>query len=426
MENARLITETREALEQQTATAEVLQVINSSPGDLAPVFDAMLEKAMRLCRIALGALELHDERQIPRCRDERRLGTAGGAAGSAVPSPAGISASAPNRRRKGRSNYRYVRTGPAAARRSQGTKPAPDTDCTPRCSCRCEKTRICWADRGVSEGIAAVTDKQIALLQNFAAQAVIAMENARLLTETREALEQQTATAEVLQVINSSPGDLAPVFDAMLERAVRLCEFDFSSLWTFDGTVFRPVARHGVPERFWQYLQAHTPPPFARVRGRRASCPYSRCAEHSGAYRKLILAVRLLELGIEPPRSLLIVSLRKDDALLGVIVGLSSRSAAVLRQADRAIAEFRGAGGHRDGECAAVDRDARGVGAADCDRRGVAGHQFLARRPRAGVRRDAGKGHTPVRCRLRHSLDSTTASLSAVAVTASRSRSPNC
>ena len=163
------------------------------------------------------------------------------------------------------------------------------------------------------------SEREIQLVTTFADQAVIAIENTRLLTELREALEQQQAIAEVLQVINSAPGDLAPVFEAMLDKALRLCEAAFGTLWTYDGEHFDPVALSRVPLAFAAYLSQK---PFP--------------TEPGSTHERLLRGERFVQIEdvaaeavIGPARRALVegggartvinVPLRKDDRLLGSI-----------------------------------------------------------------------------------------------------------
>jgi class 3 adenylate cyclase/putative methionine-R-sulfoxide reductase with GAF domain len=255
-EVARLTRELRETLEQQTATSEVLNVISSSPGELQLVFESMLENAVRICEAKFGILyrcegdalrtvamhgaprpfiEARRRNPIIRPSPDTALGRA-----VATKQPVQI---ADILEELNHSDARAAQLPKLAGARSVLAVPIV------------KENELIGATLIYRQEVRPFTDKQIDLAKNFAAQAVIAIENARLLNELRESLEQQTATSEVLKVISNSPGKLEPVFQAMLENAVRICGAKFGNLWLREGDAFRIGAMHDAPAAYADYLR---------------------------------------------------------------------------------------------------------------------------------------------------------------------------
>ena len=377
---------------------DLLGVINASPGDLAPVFDAMLEKAVRLCDADFGVLYTFDGEaadtvavhNLPKAYTEYHWGELRRF------NPAGLFARAIQQRRtihvadlSAEEPYRDGVPVVVASVELGGVRTLVHVPML-------KEERVVGVFSIYRQEVRPFSDKQIALLQNFAAQAVIAMENARLITETREALEQQTATAEVLRVINSSPGDLAPVFDAMLDKALDLCGAAFGNLWTFDGDRFRAAELRRVPEAYVHILSREAVPPrpgtvLGHIAAGKAFAQIPDAASED-AYMSTD-ARTLVELG--GGRTVVGVPLRKETSLLGAITIFRQEVKPFTEQQIEVLQNFA-AQAVIAMENARLYRDARGAGATNSDGPGAAGHQFVPRRSRAGVRRDTRKGHASV------------------------------
>ena len=332
IENTRLLSELRqrtddlsESLEQQTATSEVLQVISSSPGDLQPVFETMLENAVRICDAKFGKIRRWDGEVLHLVAthnapsvfaDTRRHSQLRPATGT----PFG----------------RMVTTKTVIHVADLAADPGYIEQRTPSIIAAVERegvrtilyvpmlkeTELIGAFTLSRQEVRPFTNKQVELVTNFAAQAVIAIENARLLNEQRESLERQTATSEVLKVISRSPGALEPVFHAMLENATRICEATIGILFRYHNGTYTAIAMLGVTSAYADYLNSGPIRPgpttgLGRVIATRQTIHIvDTQAEGSYAEREP-LRVATAELG--GARTLLNVPMLKEGELIGAI-----------------------------------------------------------------------------------------------------------
>jgi signal transduction histidine kinase len=322
IENTRLLNELRqrtddlsESLEQQTATSEVLRVISSSPGELEPVFQAMLENAVGICGAKFGTMYRYD--------GDMFYPTA------VLNAPPTLSEFLQQRGAfqppSGTPLHRLLRTKSVVHSADDSAEQVP----SPSAKLGGARSHIAVPMLSENEVIGAIiiyrqevrpfTDKQVELVTNFAAQAVIAIENTRLLNELRESLQQQTATSEVLGVISSSPGELEPVFQAMLANATRICEAKFGTLWLCEGDAFRAVALHNAPPAYAEARRRELllrPPPntaLGRVASTREVVQIDDISAHTydPEWRAAI--------GLGNYRTVVCVPMLKDNELIGAI-----------------------------------------------------------------------------------------------------------
>src|SRR5262245_4028610 len=317
---AALTRELKEAREQQTSTSEVLQIISSSRGVLEPVFQAMLDNATRICEAKFGMLWLSEgdgfrpvaTHGVPTALAEERNYEGVIRFSPDVPFGRLVLTKRPVHVADIRDEPGYakgfrpfVRLADVGGARTLLVVPM------------LKHNELVGAISIYRQNVRPFADRQIELVDNFAAQAVIAIENTRLLNELRESLQQQTATADVLKIISSSPGQLTPVFNSMLENAIRICGAGFGTMFHFDGNHFDFAANYGNPPALVE-LQTRRGPTLPPPGGILDRVMRTKLVAHSADYAAEQPQSPAVALG--GARSTVGVPMLKDNELVGAII----------------------------------------------------------------------------------------------------------